>query len=149
MKVFIDSSVLVEYMKGNSTEFYEALLLKNHEGLFINQVVFSEFVFYFIALKSGKSPLTVKMANEIPPTLSNQNPLELLPGIIHLEHNYEIARTSLGFMKKYNLLPNDALILATCKYYNINYIATLDADFLSPCSNLAITVIKAVGDIPE
>jgi len=30
---------------------------------------------------------------------------------------------------KYELLPNDALIAATCKFYNINKIATFDEDF--------------------
>jgi len=32
-------------------------------------------------------------------------------------------------MKKYGLLPNDALIAATCKYYSIKKIATFDDDF--------------------
>ncbi|MGB7531849.1 MAG: PIN domain-containing protein [Halobacteriota archaeon] len=31
--------------------------------------------------------------------------------------------------KKYGLLPNDALIAATCKQYGIAKIATFDADF--------------------
>ena len=30
---------------------------------------------------------------------------------------------------KYKLLPNDALIAATCKYYGISKIATFDDDF--------------------
>jgi len=32
-------------------------------------------------------------------------------------------------MKRYHLLPNDALIAATCKYYGIKKIATFDEDF--------------------
>ncbi|AEH25434.1 PIN domain-containing protein [Pyrococcus yayanosii] len=32
-------------------------------------------------------------------------------------------------MKKYKLLPNDALIAITCKHYGINTLATLDEDF--------------------
>ena len=32
-------------------------------------------------------------------------------------------------MKKYRLLPNDALIAATCKHYGIRKIATFDDDF--------------------
>jgi predicted nucleic acid-binding protein len=32
-------------------------------------------------------------------------------------------------MRKYNLLPNDALIVTTCKYYDIKKIATFDEDF--------------------
>ncbi len=32
-------------------------------------------------------------------------------------------------MSLYGLLPNDALIVATCKYYGIKKIATFDEDF--------------------
>ncbi|WP_457752675.1 PIN domain-containing protein [Thermococcus sp.] len=32
-------------------------------------------------------------------------------------------------MKKYHLLPNDALITATCEFYEIEHIATFDDDF--------------------
>ena len=32
-------------------------------------------------------------------------------------------------MESYNLLPNDALIVATCKHYGIKKIATFDEDF--------------------
>ena len=34
-----------------------------------------------------------------------------------------------NMVEKYGLLPNDALIVATCKYYGIKKIATLDEDF--------------------
>ncbi len=34
-----------------------------------------------------------------------------------------------SIMEKYNLLPNDALIAATCKHYGIKKIATFDEDF--------------------
>ncbi|MGB7532449.1 MAG: PIN domain-containing protein [Halobacteriota archaeon] len=32
-------------------------------------------------------------------------------------------------MREYNLLPNDALIAATCKHHGIRIIATFDPDF--------------------
>ena len=38
-------------------------------------------------------------------------------------------------IKKYNLKPNDALILATCKRYGIKYLLSLDGDFKIPCMN--------------
>ena len=34
-----------------------------------------------------------------------------------------------SIMEKYNLLPNNALIAATCKHYGIKKIATFDGDF--------------------
>lgn len=121
MKIFVDTSIFVEYLKGNNTEFYEELLIAKYEGLYVNQVVFSEFLFYFIALQTNKSPLSAKMANEVSASFEHLNPVDMLPGIIHLGHNAEIAETALEFMKRYNLLPNDALILATCKHHKINF----------------------------
>ena len=37
--------------------------------------------------------------------------------------------TLLEYVVKYKLLPNDALIAATCKAYDIKDIATFDEDF--------------------
>ncbi|MEM5828355.1 MAG: PIN domain-containing protein [Candidatus Aenigmatarchaeota archaeon] len=36
---------------------------------------------------------------------------------------------TLRIIEKYKLLPNDAIIAATCKYYRIRKIATFDEDF--------------------
>ena len=43
----------------------------------------------------------------------------------------ECTSVSLFFeiLKKYDLLPNDALIAATCRHYGIKKIATFDEDF--------------------
>lgn len=46
-----------------------------------------------------------------------------------LELNVPIFEISYRFSKKYGLLPNDALIAATCKHYGIKKIATFDQDF--------------------
>lgn len=39
------------------------------------------------------------------------------------------AASLLEIMTKYKLLPNDALIAATCKHYGTRKIATFDPDF--------------------
>ncbi|MBA7513912.1 tRNA(fMet)-specific endonuclease VapC [subsurface metagenome] len=46
-----------------------------------------------------------------------------------LELNAQIFEISHLFSKKYGLLPNDALIAATCKHYGIDKVATFDPDF--------------------
>ena len=43
--------------------------------------------------------------------------------------NEEIIDICEKIIEKYKLLPNDALIAATCKYYGISKIATFDEDF--------------------
>ena len=48
---------------------------------------------------------------------------------IVLELNKDIFETSKEMVKKYQLLPNDALIAASCELYGISKIATFDSDF--------------------
>lgn len=79
MKVFIDTSVLVEYLKGNHADFYEQLIAGDHL-LFINQVVVSEYLFHFVALNANKSLLSVKTSRQIAETFANLNPYDLMPG---------------------------------------------------------------------
>ncbi len=65
MKVFVDSSVLIEFVKGNveAKRILDKLFELDAE-VFINDIVFSEFVFHYISLKSGVSPLTLKEKDE-------------------------------------------------------------------------------------
>jgi predicted nucleic acid-binding protein len=46
------------------------------------------------------------------------------------------------FMSKYNLLPNDAIILATCKMHNITKLASYDTDFIVPCQEEGIELLR-------
>ncbi|HHG75545.1 MAG TPA: PIN domain-containing protein [Persephonella sp.] len=50
-------------------------------------------------------------------------------------------------IEKYNLLTNDALILATCKYYGIDKIASLDSDFEKATVSENIKLIRSVNDL--
>ena len=45
-------------------------------------------------------------------------------------------------MSKYNLLPNDAIILATCKLHGITQLASHDTDFIDPCKAEGIELLK-------
>lgn len=53
---------------------------------------------------------------------------------------------SISLMKKYNLLPNDALIISVCKFYEIKFLASLDTDFHIVCSQENIHLIKNIMD---
>lgn len=50
-------------------------------------------------------------------------------------------------MVTYNLLPNDALILATCKLHNIKRLASYDSDFARACIGEGIQLIQTVADL--
>ncbi len=45
-------------------------------------------------------------------------------------------------MIKYNLLPNDAIILATCKIHDIKQLASHDTDFIIPCKEEGIELLR-------
>ncbi len=148
MKIFVDSGILVEYMKGNHIEFYEALISNNYD-LNINQVVISEYLFHFIAINANKSPLSAKMSHQIPDVFRDKKPFDLMPDFRHLQCNEHINELSVELMIKYNLLPNDALILATCKHNNIKNLASYDSDFENACKNENITILKEINDLPK
>ena len=59
-KIFIDSSIFVENFKGNSVakEILEISIDKFE--IYINSIVFSEVIFKLMAIKSGKSALTIR-----------------------------------------------------------------------------------------
>ena len=48
---------------------------------------------------------------------------------IELKANESVKQISIKVMRQYGLLPNDALIASTCKYYGIEKIITFEGDF--------------------
>jgi predicted nucleic acid-binding protein len=148
-KIFIDSSIFIETFKGNTAakEILEVAI--DNFDVFINSIVFSEVIFKLIVLKSGKSILTIKnqknLISSLMKELKSYSELLLLFNV--LEENKEILDISLKLMEKYDLLTNDALILATCKYYEIDKIASLDTDFEKATTNENIKLIRNVNDL--
>lgn len=49
MRVFIDSSILIEFENGRQPELFDALLASNHE-LFINGIVASEYLYRLLGI---------------------------------------------------------------------------------------------------
>ena len=69
-RIFIDSSILIEYIKGNRTQLLDDLLDSDYE-LVINSIVVSEFLFHNLAIFGGKSPLALKEANLVATTMDS------------------------------------------------------------------------------
>jgi predicted nucleic acid-binding protein len=147
MIVFIDSSILVEYIKGNNTELFD-YLLESDTKLVSNPIVFSEYIFYFLALAGNKSPLAIKEKSKIPGLLKENYPLAIFSTIEILKVDENITVLSFELMQKHNLLPNDALILATLKLNEIKYLVSFDKnDFEKPCKKESIKLIKSVAEL--
>ena len=53
----------------------------------------------------------------------------------------------LHYMATYNLLPNDALIMATCKLHNITQLASYDGDFATACAGEGCRLVQTVADL--
>ena len=118
MKIFVDSSILVEYIKGNQVDLLEKLISSDNE-LFTNAIVYSEFMFYYLAVIGEKSPLALKESKQIKTLIEKHNPIDLFSNFQTLTIDNEIVLLSYEYMQKYNFLPNDALILATTKFNGI------------------------------
>jgi predicted nucleic acid-binding protein len=141
--IFVDSSVLVEAVKGNRVNFFTALIGGINNRLFINETVLSEYLFYVLAMTGGASPKTLKERGDIPAIIEkNQKLVTVL-----LDFSFLIGGPSLmshvpAFISKYNFLPNDAIILATCKIHNITKLASHDSDFILPCKAEGIELLR-------
>ncbi|MCD4791490.1 MAG: PIN domain-containing protein [Bacteroidales bacterium] len=147
MKVFIDSSLLVEYIKETKIELLEKLIISDCQCC-TNAIVYSEFMFYYLAVIGGKSPLSIKESKKIKETIKSHNPIELFSNFDILPIENEIIKLSYEMMSKYNLLPNDALILATVQINKIKNLASFDEnDFKIPCQSEAINLINTISDL--
>ena len=115
MKLFFDSSIIIETFKGNNEaiEIIKKIEKIEDKNIFINCIVFSE-VSYQLSVRR---------------TFSKDEIFEFLNSFLFLDVNFSVVLLSQKYMKKYNLKPNDALISATIKYYNIDYLVTLDEDY--------------------
>ena len=128
MKIFVDTSILIEYIKGTKAKLLEELIISKYP-LYINTIVYSKFMFHFISVTTGKSPFTIKNKKEIKNILEKYEPIKFLELFEILPETKQVTELSYLFMKKYNLLPNDSLILATCKIYDLDALASYDSDY--------------------
>ncbi|NJE09576.1 type II toxin-antitoxin system VapC family toxin [Thermococcus sp. MAR1] len=131
-RVLIDSNVFVEYLKGNpkAMKVLSSLLSSEYE-IFINAIVYSEVVFLFISKTTGLSAFALKKK---PPAVVNsgvEKVLALLQQFKIAEINEVVLQTASEIITRHGLLPNDAIILATAKIYDMT-LATLDSDFGGP-----------------
>ncbi len=146
-RVVLDSSVLIEYVKGSRPEFLEALLVNQNLVLCYSTPVVSEYLFHYLAIVGQKAPLTVKVNKEIGNVLSNRGPLDIFKPLTFINDAEEIAEMALVKMKRYNLLPNDALILSICQFHGIQYLTSFDFDFVEACKAEGVVLIQGVEDL--
>ena len=146
-KLFIDSSILVEWAKKTQVDLFNYLTATNQYNLCISQIVLSEFTYHWLAVGGKKAPVTLKRDESIPNIIRLYNPTDLLVKLTWLEVSEAVIPLYLHYMQQYNLLPNDALILATCKLNDISQIASYDGDFVTACAGESIRLVRTVADL--
>ena len=129
---FIDSNIFIEGLKIEGLIKAKKILNSLRDipksEIALNSIVKSEVV-YIIAFW-----------NKI---LSPEEILQFLDIFSFLEINKDIDVLFSNFIKTYNLKPNDALILATCKFHKIENLISLDEDFKIPCEKEKINLINS------
>jgi predicted nucleic acid-binding protein len=146
MKIFLDSSVLIEYEKQTKTELLQRLVQSDHQIL-INPIVASEYLYQLLGILGGRSPMSICESGKINEVLSLHDTKTFLTGFQFLAIPEDALRLSVDFMKKYNLLPNDALILASCKIQEVKVLVSYDSDFYQSCVAEGIQLITKVSDL--
>ena len=143
MEFFIDSNIVIETFKKNynqnAFEILDILLSLISKGLqvncYINSIVESEVTFQLIF--KGKSSLS---RGKLKSFLLIFRPLEVGENVRDLFWKY---------MEEYNLKPNDALILATCRHYGVPYLISLDSDFREACEKEGIVLVDSPKRLRE
>lgn len=138
----IDSSLLVEFTKGARKKLLLSLINNPDNACCINETVVSEYLYYYyLILKGGTSPRSLQSSEKINEIISHSNDYMLLENFLFLSTDILLFSLVPDYMSKYNLLPNDAIILATCKIHNITQLASHDKDFAEPCKAEGITLL--------
>lgn len=140
--VFIDSSILVEFIKGSKTRLLSNIISQQNIVAYVSETVVSEFLLYFLAVNGNAAPRTVKSAGKIATIFKAHANYRFIERFAFLTNDDNLFRLVPAFMAKYNLLPNDAIILATCKIHNIIKLASHDSDFIIPCQAEGIELLR-------
>lgn len=146
MKIFLDSSLLIEFEKQSNTELMDLLLQSEHQ-LYINPIVFSEYIYQLLGILGGRSPMSICESRKINETLSKHDTKTFLSGFQLLPILDDALPLAIDFMKKHNLLPNDAIILASCKLLSVKIVASYDSDFFKACAAEGIRLIRTADDL--
>ncbi|HPZ08460.1 MAG TPA: PIN domain-containing protein [Candidatus Eremiobacteraeota bacterium] len=138
-KFFLDSSIIIEFLKTNGLE--EAKKIMNHlydnflsMDLFINLVTIDETVYFYL---KNKHRISFSLT-ELKIYLDSFNFLVI---------TQEIKDEMFLLIENYKLKPHDSLIIATCKYYNVLNLISLDADFVTAGTKEKINLIDTIDKL--
>ena len=137
--IFVDTNVFINYLYETSLSDKAEKMLGMEEELCISGIVINETLFV-IARTKAFNKLGIKNIHAFRDYISKKG-YSFCEGDFKEFYNLldsseiDIFQDQLDkdefilLMNNYKLLPNDALIAATCKHYSVKKIATFDPDF--------------------
>ncbi|WP_353484674.1 hypothetical protein [Haliscomenobacter sp.] len=99
MKIFLDSSVLIEYEKQTKTELLQKLVQSDHKIL-INPIVVSEYLYQLLGILGGRSPMSICESGKINEVLSLHDTKTFLTGFHFLAIPEDALSLSVDFYEK-------------------------------------------------
>lgn len=153
LTAFVDTNVIIEHLEGN-VDLLD--IRERFDVLYSNSIVFSEALMVYLRALTGERPYTLKHNPDIIRNLREEllDFSRLFELFLDLEINRTVETLAVEYMIKYGLLPNDALILATCKFHDVKYLISFDSDFANACEKEGISLLSApeeitrLGDVP-
>ena len=140
LRAFVDSNAVVRHLEGE----LDLSELRTKYVLCSNVIVFSEVLLVYLKAITGKKSYELKKSPEL--IVERKSELEELFMLFEifeeLEINRNIRNLACEFVKKYGLLPNDAVILASCRFYGINRLISFDSDFERACREEGIELVN-------
>jgi len=143
VEILLDSSILIEHSKGTKRELMIEMLNHSATRLYYETTVVSEYLYHFLGFHGEKAPRTLKENKRISEILTEHDVKKLFSLFSQLTTNIPRVDEVLRFMESYNLLSNDAIILAHCKSARMRFVASYDSDFVIPCERGSITLIDS------
>lgn len=142
LKAFVDSNVIINHLEVE----LDLSELRSKYTLCSNAIVFSEVFMVYLKAITGKKSYELKKNPEL--IIEKKDELEELFMLFEIFEelgiNKEVRNLAFEFVKKYGLLPNDALILSTCKFYGVKYLISFDGDFERACKKEGIVLIDNI-----
>ncbi len=99
-------------------------------------------MFHFLSVNSNSSPQSLQSSNKVASIFKSSEDYNLLRLFHFISASEALIDIVPVFMAIYNLLPNDAIILATCRIHNITKLASHDTDFMIPCRAEGIELLR-------
>ncbi|WP_029520205.1 PIN domain-containing protein [Persephonella sp. IF05-L8] len=138
---FVDSNIFIESFKQNyqkeAKDILNIIFSDKNNDYYINELVFDEVYFHLI------------IKNKIRNSYKEELLFELLNLFSFLESKKEIIQIARNYIVNFRLRTHDALILATVKFYEVNFLISFDSDFVDIAAKENIKIVSNAAKLKK